>query len=161
MEFETMRKRKRIVSGVMLLLIAGTVCYGVGCASIRRLTFSKQEKLMFDSFRKEVHKSVADPVRAEKLIEVGEDLALELHDYFGKLAKMTKRCMKANADYDITPEQMESNYKALDDYRRKMRETVLSALSRSLALTTPAEWQALSSRKNSLRDLMEKHPGLF
>jgi len=161
MEFETMRNRKRIVSGIMLLLIVSAVCYGVGCASIKRLTFTKQEKLMFESFRKDVNKSVADPVRAEQLIELGEDLALELHDYFEKLAKMTKRCMKANADYDTTPEQMESNFKALDDYRRKMRETVLSAFSQSLALTTPAEWQALSSRKNSIRDLMDKHPGLF
>jgi hypothetical protein len=156
-----MRKRKSILSGFLILFIAAGVINGNGCSSIKRLTFTKQEKLIFDSFRKQVNESVADPVRAEELIEVGEDLALELHDYIEELTKMAQKCIKANADFDATPEQLESCYKALNDYRREKRETVLSAYSQTRSLTTPAEWQALSSRKNTLRDLMEKYPGLF
>lgn len=158
---EIIDKRNLTLSAFVLLLVAAVVCYGSGCASLKRLTYSKQERLMFDSFRSQVHEAVSDPLRAEQLIELGENLAVELNDYFKKMAKMVKKCLRANADYDAPPEQLTSNFLALDEHRRKMRETLLRAHAQSVMLTTDSEWRRLSSRKNTLQDFIEKHPELF
>jgi len=156
-----MNTRKRILSGLALFLAAITLWPISACTTFRKLTLSKQEKIMFESFRNQVHESVADPVRAEQLIDVGENLAFKLHDYLTRLSKAAKKCKAANADFDTTPEQLEACYRKMDDYRRDMRETVLSARSQAVSLATAAEWRALSNRQNSLRDFLEQAPGLF
>lgn len=153
--------RNRILSAFVLLLIAAVVCYGSGCASLKRLALSKHEKSMLDSFRKQVHESVSDPLRAEQLIEVGENVAGAWHDYLKIMARMVKKCAKINADYDTTPEQLASCFLTLDKHRRNMRETLLQAHAQALMLTTESEWRDLSNRKNSLKDFLAKHPELF
>ena len=156
-----MEKKSRKVSLVVLFFVAALVCCGGGCASLKRLTLTESEKLMLDSFRRQVHESVPDPLRAEQLIEVGEDVAMALHDYFSKMAKMVKKVNKTNADYDTTPEQLSSYFLTIDTYRRNMRKTLLQAHVQALMLTSESEWRALSNRKNSLKDFIEKHPELF
>lgn len=156
-----MGKKKVTLSACVLLLAAAVVCYGSGCASLKRLTFSKHEKSMFDSFRKQVHETVSDPVRAEQVVEVGEDVATELHDYFDKMAKIVKKCIKANADYDTTPDELASYFQKLDEHRRQIRGILLQAHAQIAMLTTESEWRALTNRKNSLKDFLEKHPELF
>lgn len=156
-----MDKSKFTYSTIVLLLVAAVVCYGSGCASLKRLTLGKHEKSMLDSFRREVHETVSDPVRAEKLVEVGEDMAMELHDYFNDMAKLVKKCLKANADYDTTPEELASYFQRLDEHRRRMRETLLQAHAQGAMLMTESEWRSLTNRKNSLKDFLEKHPELF
>lgn len=156
-----MGKKKVTLSACVFLLVATVVCYGFGCASLKRLTLSKHEKSMLDSFRKQVHETVPDPVRAEQVVAVGEDVTTELHDYFEKMGKIMKKCIKANADYDTTPDELASYFRALDENRRKIRKTLLKAQARITTLTTEQEWRALSNRKNSLKEFLEKHPDLF
>jgi hypothetical protein len=156
-----MEKRTRNIWLLVVFWVAAVVCCGGGCASLKRMTLSEHEKSMLDSFHRQVHDSVSDPVRAEQLIEVGDDVAMALHDYFNKMAKMVKKVSKANADYDTTPEQLASYFLTLDKYRRNIRKTLLQANAQALALTTESEWRALSNRKNSLKDFLEKHPELF
>ena len=86
-----MDKSRFASSAIVLLLVAAVVCYGSGCASIKRFTLSKHEKSMLESFEKLIYETVSDPVRAEHLIELGEDVAMALHDYLNKMAKMVKK----------------------------------------------------------------------
>ena len=156
-----MHHKKQFLPGLAVLLAVAAIWHLSGCTSMRMLMLSKQEKIMFESFRKQVRETVDDPERAEQLIEIGEDLSFQLHDYTNKLSKMATHCKDTNADYDATPEQLESCYRTLDDHRRSLRKIILQSRSQAVALTTAAEWEALSSRKNSMQDLMEQAPGLF
>lgn len=155
------KKKLPLSAFVLFFLVAATVCYGSGCASLKRLILSKHEKSMFDSFRKQVQESVSNPLRAEQLIEVGENMVMALHDYFNKMSKLVKKCNKVNADYDTTPAQLSYYFLALEEHRKNMREAILQAHAQAVMLTTESEWKTLLKRNNSLKDFVEKHPELF
>lgn len=149
------------MAGYILSVAVVMVCQSSGCTSLQMLTFNNQEKIMFESYRENVMEIVDDPGRADQLIEIGEDLALALHAYADQLTRLAKKVIKANVDYDIAPEELLRHYQAFDACRRNMRESVMQARRKTVALTTEKEWQRLYNRKNSLREMLEQKPGLF
>lgn len=156
-----MNQKKAPLSAFVLMLVAAMVGYGSGCASLKGLMLSNHEKSMFDSFRNQVQESVSDPVRAEQLTAVGENVVMELHDYFNKISKLVKKCNKIYADYDTPPEQLADYFMTLEKHRKNMREALLNAHAQAVTLSTDSEWKALFKRNNSLKDFVEKHPELF
>ena len=156
-----MAPRNFSLSIFVILLAAAVMSFGSGCASLKLLTLSKQERLMLNSFRQQIHETVSDPTRAQQLIDLGENLSIELHDYLDKMAMVVKKYNKATADYDTTPEKLNAYFLELNSNRRDMREILLRAHVQVVQLTTESEWAKLTSRKKTLLDFMEKHPELF
>ena len=145
----------------LLILLVATLCAAGGCVSQQeRLLQNKQQEIL-ESYREIVTTVVDDPVQARQLIHIGEKLNLEMKADTRVLLETTAKIKKLNAEYGTTREELQTALLDLNNQRRKMRKAILTARTEALALTTPAEWQELMSRRGTLPELIQETPGIL
>jgi hypothetical protein len=145
----------------LVILLVATLCAAGGCASQQERLLQKKQQDILESYREIVTTIVDDPVRARQLINIAEKLNLEMKSDTKELLEISAEIKKLNAEYGTTREEMQAALLHLNDQRRKMRGSILTARQEALSLTTPAEWQELMKRKGTLPELIQETPGIL
>jgi len=104
-----------------------------------------------------VYKEISDPARAEKVLILMRQMSAGINDLKKTNERVQQEIVKLNADYDATPEQFRKQQAYAGEARRTHRQEILDAYFQVKALTTPQEWEALSSSdKESLKEFIKK-----
>lgn len=100
-----------------------------------------------------VQKEISDPVRADKIVALMEQLNAELNMQKQATLDIQQELARLNADYDATPEQFRKLMDSSTEYREKTRSKILDTYFQIKALTTPQEWEAIS--KAEVQEVLE------
>jgi hypothetical protein len=90
-----------------------------------------------------VHKEISDPVRADKVVALMEQMNAEISDQMNAKVEFRKDFAKLNTDYYATPEQFEQFMESTREAQDKNRARIMETYFRIKDLTTPQEWEAL------------------
>lgn len=151
--------KKTALSAMMLSMCFLTAL--AGCASQQERLLKKKQQNILESYRQQVAITVGDPVRAQQLISIAEELYRDFKAETKILLEITEKIKKLHADYGTTRDEMQTALAHLNNQRSKMRETILNARTEALSLTTPIEWQELMKRRGTLLELIQERPGIL
>jgi hypothetical protein len=129
-------KRSGFLCGLSALI---GVLLMAGCAHDQTAAAKKSVDL-----RDLVRKEVSDPVRAQQILALMEQVEAGIN--FQKMINQDtqKQFMRLNADYNTTPEQIQGLLDGTKESREKNRQKTLDAFFQIQALTTPQEWEVIS-----------------
>ncbi len=150
-----MKFSQSILALFLLCFLAG------GCASQQSKLLEKKQQDVLDSYRLHISETIDDSKRAEQLVVIGEELYRQIRIDTKALQKMFKEFETLNKAYDTRREDLDASLHAINEHRKKMREKILDSRVKALSLTTPEEWQGLTSRRRTLIDLIQEMPGLL
>ncbi len=91
-----------------------------------------------------VHREIADPVRAEKILALMEQVDAGINAQWAMNQQAEQDFMMLNADYNSTPEQFQRHMESVKASRDRNRQVIMDAYFQVKALTTQKEWDAIS-----------------
>ena len=157
-----MAQRPIYIPCKMFVMVTAMLTFLIGgCASQETRLLKKNQQSILGSYRKQVNEIVEDPARADKLIDLSEDLYEQLQTDTKALLEKVERLNKLNNAYGTSRQELEIAFHDVVRHRMKIRENLLSTRSKALSLTTEEEWQAIMSRRRTLMDLIQEKPGLL
>jgi len=135
-------ERRRFMKGHMMKMVCGLsaliiVLFMTGCAH-------EQPALSQADVKDLVHKEISDPVRADKVVALMEQMDAEISDQMNAKVEFRKYFAKLNTDYYATPEQFEQYFESTREAQGKNRARIMETYFKIKDLTTPQEWEALS-----------------
>lgn len=140
------RDMEGFVKRLYVLLLIGLAA---GCSSPETPEVAISDKRIAD-MRGRIDKTVEDPVRAEALNEILDELEGKLKAYELSLAAKRLAIINASADYSTTREQLVTLYESMNDEMLEMMEYIQRVHFRLKEQAKPDEWKKLTGGRKKL-----------
>jgi outer membrane murein-binding lipoprotein Lpp len=142
--------RRGTIPPILLSLLAIIIA---GCASTPK---SEAVASSVTAYQSKIRDIVADPARAEMLVQLVDQAAAEVNAAETEAAAFAEQFQRLNADYDATREQFTNLLTAHRQRRHQFAQSLLSIRSKMVASTTPLEWESLSKVRTKVLETIFK-----
>lgn len=143
-------RKAGVLCGLYVLMV---VLFMAGCA--HKAEAPPQPKAV--DTKELVSREVKDPVRAEKILALMEKLGREMTLQREINMQGQQATLRLNGDYNTTPEQLQKHMESMQKSRSQNRQRIVETYFQIKALTTQAEWEALSKPdEEALRQLVKQ-----
>ena len=120
-----------------------------GCSS-PKLTALETNQKRIKELNARIEKTVTDPVRAQAMKEVIDDLDRQLQSHGASLERKRDAIVEASADYATTRQDMEVLYAGVDSEMRELLGRLKEAYAELTAQATPEEWAVIARGKKRI-----------